>query len=132
MFDSKVLDAVKLVAYLNSLAEMTKNGFFPFSECEEGNREIWREAVVYIDEPNDGRFAELEVGDVTADVVVDECHHDVISGYGALFTGLCGYNCQVKVRQSDENKQVDPSICITFEDPDKTMFVVEGGTWYMG
>lgn len=132
MFDSKVLNAVKLVAYLNSLAKMTKNGFFPFSECGEKNHEAWREAVVYIDNPNDGRFAELEVGDVTADVVVNECHHDVISGYGDLFTGLCGYNCQVKVRRTDENKQVDSSICITFEDPDETMFVVEGGTWYMG
>ena len=131
MFDSKVLNAVKFVAYLNELAEMSKKGFFPFSRCNVENRDEWHGGIVYVDDPQDGKLAGLEVNDVAATVVTGAADHDVTNGYGSIFADLCGYNCKAAVQLPQEGEQDAPAVCISFEDDGNTTFVVEGGEWYI-
>lgn len=100
-----------LISTLNELAEMTKNGIYPFSLATKEQED----AVLYDDE-NDKN-------PVLADYLIDEEHHDMISTYSQLFENE-GVNINVVVEAKDNSY-----INVTFRDIEMSI-VIEKGKWY--
>lgn len=127
MKTNEIMNAVAFVGYLNELAAMSGNGFFPFSQCNPENQDEWSQGIVYIDKPQSGVPTHIEPNDIAADILIDENHHDVISSWDSIFSDLCDSPCEVTIGGLEYN---DPHICVSAEDSD-ILIVVENGTWHL-
>ena len=104
------IKTIMIINMLNELAEMTKNGIYPFSLATKEQED----AVLYDDE-NDKN-------PVLADYLIDEEHHDVISTYSQLFEDE---GVSINVVLEDKVPYID----VTFGDNEMSI-VIENGKWY--
>lgn len=98
-----IASAIEVVGWLNSLAKNAANGFFPFSKCSAENKDQWEDAIVYLDDPDDGTVS-MAQDDVIADSVVEDVvgHHDAVSCYGEILSQLCDGDVRVAVEHCED------------------------------
>lgn len=125
-----IASAIEAIGWLNRLSENAANGFFPFSKCTTENKDQWEDAIVYLDDPDDGTV-NMAQNDVIADSIVedDAGHHDAVSGYGEILSQLCDGDVRVVVEHGADGYEY---VRATFEcDPGPLEIIIDEDGWYV-
>lgn len=98
-------ETIRVVGYLNELAEKTRHGFMKFSEVTPSS-EV--KGIVYDDSGDN---------EVVLDMIVDEMHHDIVSFYEDVIGGA------TFVIEDDTGTYVQVGLPRGF-------VIIEDGHWY--
>lgn len=110
------IETIKFIAFLNDMAEKTKEGFYPFSTVIE------KKGILYNDEEKYKKGHKI-----IADYLVACDHHDIISTYTDVYERY-GITIVV-ITEIEGDDDIDPYIEITFDYCNECI-IIEDGRWH--
>lgn len=123
MDTKSIINAVAIVANLNNLADMTTNGFYPFSQCKPETQDEWSQGIVYIDEPKEDDGSGFESHDIVG-AYINDGHPAIALRWSDELSNLCGAPCEVTLSGLEDN---EPYIFAEVEGCHT--IVIEKGSW---
>ena len=115
---------IKLIAFLNDMAEKSKKGFIPFSKLTEDKED--EAGIIYDDStPLECRYGCQTTYPAVCDCIVDDEHSDIISTWDDIFAK---YGFTVQIVEDDEETWME----VSSEEDSNFSIVVENGKWYNG